>query len=119
MRLAGAAIKGVPLRRSRSEATKFGLRMRAMDNKTLLVTGGSRGIGRATALAAAKDGWRVAVNYAQDESAAREVVEAIRAGGGAAVALKGDVANEADVLALFAGAAELGPLGGVVVNAGV
>ncbi|MDE3175894.1 MAG: SDR family oxidoreductase [Pseudomonadota bacterium] len=88
-------------------------------DRTLLVTGGSRGIGRAAALAAAKRGWRVAVNYVGDEKAAREVVEAIRAGGGAAVALQGDVSVEADVLAMFEGAARLGPLGCVVVNAGV
>ncbi len=90
-----------------------------MAAKTLLVTGGSRGIGRATALAAAKEGWRVAVNYAQDESAAREVVDAITRDGGAAAALQGDVAIEADVEAMFEHAAALGPLGGVVVNAGV
>ncbi len=90
-----------------------------MGDKTLLITGGSRGIGRAAALMAAKEGWRVAVNYARDEAAAREVVEAIEREGGAAVALKGDVAVESDVLALFEGAAKLGPLGGVVVNAGV
>ncbi len=90
-----------------------------MANKTLLVTGGSRGIGRATALAAARQGWRVAVNYARDEAAARAVVEAIRAEGGEAVALQGDISVEADVLRLFEGAEEGGALGGVVVNAGV
>ena len=90
-----------------------------MENKTLLVTGGSRGIGRATAIAAAKRGWRVAVNYVGDEKAAREVVGAIRGEGGEAVALKGDVSVEADVLAMFEGAAKLGTLRGVVVNAGV
>jgi NAD(P)-dependent dehydrogenase (short-subunit alcohol dehydrogenase family) len=90
-----------------------------MDNKTLLITGGSRGIGRAAALAAAKRGWRVAVNYVGDEKAARETVAAIGAEGGAAVALQGDVSVEADVLAMFEGARQLGPLGGVVVNAGV
>ena len=90
-----------------------------MMEKALLVTGGSRGIGRATALAAAKAGWRVAVNYAQDESAAHAVVEAIERDGGAALAVKADVAVEADVLAMFEAARALGPLGGVVVNAGV
>jgi NAD(P)-dependent dehydrogenase (short-subunit alcohol dehydrogenase family) len=90
-----------------------------MAAKALLVTGASRGIGRATALAAAKEGWRVAVNYARDEAAAAEVVDAIVRDGGEAVALRGDVAVEADVLALFDGAARLGPLSGVVVNAGV
>jgi NAD(P)-dependent dehydrogenase (short-subunit alcohol dehydrogenase family) len=90
-----------------------------MEGKTLLITGASRGIGRAAALAAAKDGWRVAVNYARDEASAREVVEAIERAGGAATALKGDVAVESDLLSVFEGAARLGPLGGVVVNAGV
>jgi NAD(P)-dependent dehydrogenase (short-subunit alcohol dehydrogenase family) len=89
------------------------------ERKTLLVTGGSRGIGRATAIAAAREGWRVAVNYARDAAAANEVVETIRRDGGAAVAVKGNVAVEADVLAVFEGAAALGTLRGVVVNAGV
>ena len=90
-----------------------------MGDKTLLITGASRGIGRAAALAAAKEGWRVAVNYAQDEAAARKVVETIEREGGSAIALKGDVAVESELLAVFDGAAKLGPLGGVVVNAGV
>jgi NAD(P)-dependent dehydrogenase (short-subunit alcohol dehydrogenase family) len=90
-----------------------------MSAKTLLITGGSRGIGRAAAIAAAREGWRVAINFARDEAAAREVVEAIAREGGAAVALRGDVSNEADVLAMFEGAAALGELRGVVVNAGV
>ena len=94
----------------------FGL---GMNERTLLITGASRGIGRATAIAAAKEGWRVAVNYARNEAAAREVVDAIRAEGGAALALKGDVAVESEAVALFEGAAALGPLRGVVVNAGV
>jgi NAD(P)-dependent dehydrogenase (short-subunit alcohol dehydrogenase family) len=90
-----------------------------MDNKALLVTGGSRGIGRATALAAAKAGWKVAVNFAQSESAARETVAEIESAGGAALSIKGDVSVEAEVLAMFEAASVLGPLGGVVVNAGV
>jgi NAD(P)-dependent dehydrogenase (short-subunit alcohol dehydrogenase family) len=90
-----------------------------MDRKTLLVTGGSRGIGRATALAAARAGWRVAVNFAQSEPAARETVAEIESAGGTAIAVKGDVAVEAEVIAMFEAASALGPLGGVVVNAGV
>ena len=90
-----------------------------MAQKSLLITGASRGIGRAAALMAAKAGWRVAVNYAQDAAAAAEVVAEIARAGGAAVALRGDVAVEADVIALFEGAAKLAPLGGVVVNAGI
>ena len=88
-----------------------------MEARTLLITGGSRGIGRAAALAAAKDGWRVAVNYVRDKAAADSVVAEI--GAGAALAVPGDIASEADTLAMFDAAASLGPLRGVVVNAGV
>ena len=90
-----------------------------METKALLVTGGSRGIGRATALAAAKVGWRVAVNFTQSEPAARETVAEIESAGGTAIAVKGDVSVEAEVVAMFEAASALGPLGGVVVNAGV
>ncbi len=90
-----------------------------MSVKTVLITGGSRGIGRAAALAAAREGWRVAINFARDEDAARGVVETIRREGGAATALKGDIAVEADVLSMFEGASAFGDLRGVVVNAGV
>ncbi len=90
-----------------------------MTGKTALVTGGSRGIGRAAALLAAKRGWRVAVNYTRDEAAAHEVVATIRAGGGEAAAMQGDVSQEADVMRIFAEAEKLGPLGAVVANAGV
>jgi len=90
-----------------------------MQGKTLLITGASRGIGRAAAIAAAKAGWRVAVNYVRDEAAAREVVATIERQGGAAAALQGDVAVESELLAVFEAAQRLGPLGGVVVNAGV
>ncbi len=87
---------------------------------TLLVTGGSRGIGRATALLAGRRGWSVAVNYLGNRAAADEVVADVVAAGGRAVALQGDVAVEADVVAAFEAAErELGPLGGVVVNAGI
>ena len=90
-----------------------------MAGKTLLVTGGSRGIGRATALAAARLGWRVAVNYARNAEAAHAVVAEIERGGGEAAALQGDVAKEAEVVRLFDDAAALGGLDAVVVNAGV
>ena len=86
----------------------------------LLVTGGSRGIGAATALLAARSGWRVVVNYAANSLAADEVVRAIRADGGTAMAVQADVAGEAQVLAMFARIdAKLGPLTGLVNNAGV
>jgi NAD(P)-dependent dehydrogenase (short-subunit alcohol dehydrogenase family) len=89
-------------------------------NQVLLITGGSRGIGAATARLAARRGWAVAVNYASQAAAADEVVRAITAEGGRAIAVQGDVGDEAQVLAMFAQVdAELGPLTGLVNNAGV
>ena len=86
----------------------------------LLVTGASRGIGAATARLAATQGWAVAVNYVGNSLAADEVVRHIRAGGGRAIALQGDVAREADLLRMFQQIdAKLGPLTGLVNNAGV
>jgi NAD(P)-dependent dehydrogenase (short-subunit alcohol dehydrogenase family) len=89
-------------------------------SKALLITGASRGIGRATALLAAKHGWSVGVNYRNDVDAAEEVVRAIAKAGGRAVPLKGDVTSEADVVAIFEQATQaLGLLTGVVANAGI
>lgn len=91
-----------------------------MSDKVLLVTGGSRGIGAATCRLAAKAGWAVAVNYAAHPLAADEVVRAIRADGGRAMAVQADVADEAQVLRLFEQVdATLGRLSGLVNNAGV
>jgi NAD(P)-dependent dehydrogenase (short-subunit alcohol dehydrogenase family) len=91
-----------------------------MTEKVLLVTGGSRGIGAATCLLAAKTGWAVAVNYAANSRAADEVVRTIRAGGGRAMAVQADVADEAQVLRMFGQIdAKLGRLSGLVNNAGV
>ncbi len=88
--------------------------------RTVLVTGGSRGIGAATCRLAARDGWAVAVNYARDRAAADAVVAAIVAGGGRALAVPGDVASDDDVRAMFATIdAALPPLAGLVNNAGV
>jgi NAD(P)-dependent dehydrogenase (short-subunit alcohol dehydrogenase family) len=87
---------------------------------TVLITGASRGIGRATALLAAARGWPVAINYRNDAQAAAVTAAEVRKRGGRATTIQGDVSVEADVVALFAQAqADLGPLGGVVINAGV
>jgi NAD(P)-dependent dehydrogenase (short-subunit alcohol dehydrogenase family) len=89
-------------------------------NKALLVTGGGRGIGAAAALLAARQGWAVAVNYTANALAADQVVRAIRADGGTAMAVQADVADEAQVLAMFQQIdAQWGPLAGLVNNAGV
>jgi NAD(P)-dependent dehydrogenase (short-subunit alcohol dehydrogenase family) len=88
--------------------------------KTILVTGGSRGIGRATALLAGARGWSVAINYVGNERAAAATAAAVRDAGGRAATLRGDVSVEADVIAMFdAAQAALGPLDGVVANAGI
>ncbi|WP_433036127.1 SDR family oxidoreductase [Actinomycetospora sp. CA-053990] len=85
----------------------------------LLVTGGSRGIGAAVVARAAAAGWTVCLTYRGDAGAAQDVVTAAREHGVDARAVRADVAVEADVEAAFAAADEMGPLAGVVVNAGV
>lgn len=90
------------------------------DGRVLLVTGGSRGIGAAVCIAAAGEGWRVAVNYASNRQAAEEVVRAVEAAGSAAIAVEGDVGSEAGVKAIFAAVdAAFGRLDGLVNNAGI
>ncbi len=89
-------------------------------DQVLLITGGSRGIGAATALLAARRGFAVAVNYTRDSLAADEVVRSIRAGGGSAITVQADVGDEAQVMAMFEKVdAKLGRLTGLVNNAGV
>ena len=91
-----------------------------MKHGTLVVTGGSRGIGAAAALKAGAQGWSVAVNYSASPAAALQVVEAIKSQGGRALAFRGDVSREDDVRDLFASAqAELGPITGLINNAGI
>ncbi|MEQ0273397.1 SDR family oxidoreductase [Klebsiella sp. CN_Kp100] len=85
-----------------------------------LVTGGSRGIGKATALLLAQEGYTVVVNYHQNSAAATDVVNEIRACGGNAVALRADVSDEAQVMEMFVAIDRLGePLSALVNNAGI
>jgi NAD(P)-dependent dehydrogenase (short-subunit alcohol dehydrogenase family) len=88
-------------------------------DKVVIITGGSRGIGRAAALKAAAAGFKVVVGYASNEAAASDVVTAIEATNGRAIAVKCDVGVEADILALFKAADAFGPLGALVNNAGI
>ena len=98
-----------------------------MSDRVTVITGGSRGIGRAAALAIAKSGSksgskggdRVCIGYASNEAAAREVVGLIEAAGGKAMAVKCDVGVEADIVNLFKVADGFGQVSGLVNNAGV
>jgi len=86
----------------------------------LLITGASRGIGAATAILAARQGWAVAVNYAHQKDAADRVVKQIVDSGGKALSVQADVGEEAQILRMFAEVdAKLGRLSGLVNNAGV
>ncbi|MGX5801584.1 SDR family oxidoreductase [Bradyrhizobium sp. Arg314] len=90
------------------------------DKKTLLVTGGSRGIGAAICRQASQAGYRVAVNYVANQAAADALVAELKAGGGDAFAVKGDVGNEADVIAMFEAVDRVfGRLDAFVNNAGI
>lgn len=90
-----------------------------MTGSVAIVTGASRGIGRATALAAAARGYKVVVGYASNKTAADEVVALIGKSNGKAIAVKCDVGSEADILDLYKQADAFGPLGALVNNAGV
>jgi NAD(P)-dependent dehydrogenase (short-subunit alcohol dehydrogenase family) len=85
----------------------------------LIVTGASRGIGAAVARLAGQRGWSVCVNYRNGRDEAESVAHDIRAAGGRALVVQADTAVEADVDRLFAAAGELGPLKGLVNNAGI
>ncbi len=90
-----------------------------MGKGVAIVTGGSRGIGAATALVLAESGWDVCLGYRQQQGRAAEVVTQCGEAGQRAVAVQVDVSSEPDVLGLFAAADELGPVTVLVNNAGV
>ena len=90
-----------------------------MTDKVVIITGGSRGIGRAAAMACAARGFRVVVGYASNKTAADEVVAAIEGKNGKAIAVKCDVAEESDILAMFEAADKFGTLGALVNNGGI
>ena len=88
--------------------------------KVMIVTGGSRGLGAAVVQLAAARGYAVCVNYAHDEERANRVVDGIRGEGGTAIAIRADVGNDDDVVAMFGRVdAELGMLAVLVNNAGI
>jgi NAD(P)-dependent dehydrogenase (short-subunit alcohol dehydrogenase family) len=91
----------------------------ALTDKVVIITGGSRGIGRATSLAVAARGYRVVVGYASNQAAANSVVAEIEARNGKAIAVKCDVGQESDILALFKAVDKFGTLGALVNNAGI
>ena len=91
----------------------------ARESRVAIITGGSRGIGRAAAMAVAKHGWRVVIGYVSNEKAAHETVAAIEASNGKALAVRCDVGIESDILGLFKAADGFGTLGALVNNAGI
>lgn len=88
-------------------------------NRVVIITGGGRGIGAATAALLAAAGYTVCVNYRDDERAAAGVVAGIQAAGGRAVAIRADVGDESAAGGLFEAADALGPLAGLVNNAAI
>jgi NAD(P)-dependent dehydrogenase (short-subunit alcohol dehydrogenase family) len=90
-----------------------------MTDRVAIITGGSRGIGRATAIAAAKCGFQIVVGYASNDVAASEVISIIERSNGKAVAVKCDVADEGEIMSLFEAGDKLGTLGALVNNGGI
>ncbi|OAI64537.1 sugar dehydrogenase [Ralstonia solanacearum] len=89
-------------------------------SRVIVITGGSRGIGRATAVLCARRGWSVAIQYRGNRQAADETLGLVEQAGGQALAVQGDVSSEQDVTALFdATQQRFGALHGVVNNAGI
>ena len=89
-------------------------------SKTLLITGGGRGIGAATALAAARAGWDVAINYREKTERAEQVIAEAKRLGRKAIAYRADVTDEAAVVAMFAAVdRDFGALQGLVNSAGI
>jgi NAD(P)-dependent dehydrogenase (short-subunit alcohol dehydrogenase family) len=88
-------------------------------DKVVIITGGSRGIGRATAIAAAARGFKVVVGYASNKAAAEQVVATIEEKNGKAIAVKCDVGEETDILEMFKVADKFGTLGALVNNGGI
>lgn len=90
-----------------------------MTRPVLLVAGGSRGIGASIATLAGARGYDVAVNYKGNQKAAQDVVAAVNAAGGQALAIQGDMAKSAEIERVFAQAAKLGPLTHFVHSSGI
>jgi len=91
-----------------------------LDRPVALITGASRGIGRACAVELARNGFDIGVNYVEDEAGALETVRLVQQAGGRAVALKGDVSIHDDAKRLVQRSeSELGPIEVLVGNAGI
>src|SRR5688572_24226162 len=84
-----------------------------------LVTGGSRGIGEAIAVAAAREGYRVLLTYVQNEARAAAVVDRIKSAGGQATAMHADTGDEGAIRDVFATADDMGRLAVMVYNSGI